>query len=109
MTKTKLLRDLRALDTRLHSTEMQNFFSTKTEPTRARFVSLRNEVSQQVSKLTNAELEDIANKLSELSADIESGIENLQAKLDALNNTVAILNTISTVVGLVGRVLAFTA
>jgi gas vesicle protein len=107
MTKTELLQQLRGIEIRLRSAEVQGFFQTKTQPTRDRFVSLRNEISQQISQLSNAQLQDIADKLDELSDDLEAGIESLQSKLAKLESTISILNTISTVLGLVGRVIAF--
>jgi hypothetical protein len=107
MTKNEVLTQMRALEVRLFSAEVQDFFKTKSQPTRDRFASLLSEISQQVAKLTNAQIAGISNKLDELSPDLEQGIKNLQGKLDSLENTVTILNTISTVLGLVGRVLAF--
>ena len=54
---------------------MQTFFLAKAQATRDRFASLRNELSRQIAKLSNAELEDIATKLDELSDDLEAGME----------------------------------
>lgn len=107
MTITELLRQLRSAETRLRSTEVQAFFQGKSQATRDRFVSLRNEISQHIAKLSNARLQDIADKLDELSDSLQAGIDNLQGKLDQLNNAISILNTFSAVLGLVGRVIAF--
>ena len=56
MTKTELLKQLRATDERLRSTEVHVFFQNKSQATRDRFVSLRNEISQQIDRLSNAQL-----------------------------------------------------
>jgi exonuclease VII small subunit len=107
MTKKELLRQLRDLELRLRSAEVQSFFRTKSQATRDRFVSMLNEISQHIAQLETAQLQHIANKLDDLSDELEAGIDNLETKLDKLENTVSILNTISTVLGLVGRVIAF--
>jgi molecular chaperone GrpE (heat shock protein) len=107
MTNETLLKELRAIERRLRSAEVQTFFLAKTQATRDRFASLRNELSRQIAKLSNAQLEDIATKLDELSDDLEAGVESLTNTLDRLEKTVTILNGISKVLGLVGRVIAF--
>jgi len=107
MTKTELLNELRSIETQLRSAEVQDFFKNKSQDTRDRFVALRHEISVMINKLSNAQLQDIANKLSELSDELKAGIDNLKNKIDKLDKAISILNTISTVLGLVGRVLAF--
>jgi|SRR5215813_4705853 len=107
MTKTELLKDLRATEIRQRSSEVQGFFQSQSQATRDRFVSLRNELSQQIARLSNAQLQDIADKLDELSEDLQAGIGDLQSQLDRLNNAISILNTFSTVLGLIGRVISF--
>ena len=107
MTNIELLEQLRSTEIRLRSAEVQAFFQGKSQATRDRFVSLRNEISHHIAKLSNAQLQDIADKLDELSDNLQAGIDNLQSKLDQLNNAILILNTFSAVLGLVGRVIAF--
>jgi gas vesicle protein len=107
MTQEELLRQLRAIERRVRSTEVNTFFQGKSQASRDRFASLRNELSQQIAKLANAQLKNIAEKLDDLSKDLEAGVENLDDKLRRLEKTVAILNTFTAVLGLVGRLLAF--
>jgi len=107
MTQEELLKELRALELKLRSADVQEFFKTKTQPTKERFVKMRNELSQQISQLANAELEHISEKLDDLSDEIQEGIESIGDRLDELSTTVSVLNGISTVLGLVGRVIAF--
>jgi gas vesicle protein len=107
MTRAELLKELRTLEVRLRSAEVQEFFTTKTQPTKDRFVAMRNELSKQIALLANAELEDISEQLDDLSDEIEEGIESIADRLDELATTVSVLNGISTVLGLVGRVIAF--
>jgi hypothetical protein len=107
MTQEELLRQLRAIERRVRSAEVDTFFQGKSQASRDRFVSLRNELSHQIARLSNAQLQNIAGKLDELSEDLEAGVENLGEKLRRLERTIAILNTFSAVLGLVGRLLAF--
>src|SRR5262245_63979689 len=97
MTKTELLQQLRSTEIRLRSAEVQAFFQSKSQATRDKFVSLRNEISRHIAKLSNARLQDIADKLDELSDNLQAGIDKLQSNLDRLNNAISILNTVSTV------------
>jgi len=107
MSREELLSNLRSIELRLRSAEVQAFFKTQSQEDRDQLVTFRNEISQQISQLANAQFQHIANQLNELSDDLNAGIENLQGELDSLENTVSILNTISNVLGLVGRVIAF--
>lgn len=107
MTQADLLKELRSLELRLRSAEVQEFFKTKTQPTKDRFVKMRNELSQQIAQLENAELEAISGQLDDLADEIEEGIESVGKRIDELATTISVLNGISTVLGLVGRVIAF--
>jgi hypothetical protein len=107
MTQAELLKELRSLELRLRSADVQEFFKTKTKPTKDRFVKMRNELSQQIAQLENAELEDISGQLDDLADEIEEGIESVGKRIDELATTISVLNGISTVLGLVGRVIAF--
>jgi hypothetical protein len=109
MTLVELLTSLRNIETKLRSAEVQAFFGNQTQTIRDRFISFRQEVSFLVGKLTNAQLAAIAAKLNELSDDLNTGISDLQGKIDALNNAVAILNTLGTLLGLAARIAALAA
>jgi biopolymer transport protein ExbB/TolQ len=107
MTRDELLTKLRDIDSSLHSAEVQTFFAAQNQQVKDQFVALRLKVSQEVARLGNAQLQGIAQELENLSADLKSGIDALQAQLDRLDQAIGILNTVSSVLGLVGRVLAF--
>lgn len=109
MTRDELLFHLRDLDLNLRSARVQFFFQNQPPPIRDRFVSFRQEVTVLEGKLTNAQLASIAGKLDELSGDLTAGINNLQGALMALTNTIAILNTLATVVGLAARIAVLAA
>jgi len=80
MTLDELLNELRAIERTLRSAEVQNSFQTQPEDVRNRFVSYRQEISFLVGKLTNAQLSEIADKLEELSDDLNAGITSLREK-----------------------------
>ena len=107
MTYDELLDYLRKLELHLRSSGVQYFFEEQSEDAKKRFVSLREEVSLDVEKLTTAKLEDIADELEELSADLNSSINDLKSDLDALQEASAILDALSSVLSIVGRILAF--
>ncbi len=107
MSREELLAHLRAIELQLRSAEVQLFFRDKSEEEREQLVTLRNEISQQISQLANAQFQHVADKLNELSPDLNDGINNLQGELNTLEDAIAILNTISNILGLVGRVIAF--
>jgi biopolymer transport protein ExbB/TolQ len=106
MTRDELLSQLRSLEVRLRSAEVQDFFSTQDQKVRDNFVDLRLQLSQRIDQLANAQLQDIADRLDQLSPDLEAGIQSVQQTLDRLDKAIAIINTISSVLGLVGRVVA---
>ena len=101
MTRDELLGSLRAIELRLSTSEVNSFFREQDEATRERFVKLSLDISIIVSKLTTAQLNEIADRLDELSPALKEGILNLQTRIIQLNNAVAILNTLSNVLGVV--------
>jgi len=107
MSREELLAHLRAIELQLRSAEVQIFFQHQSQADRDQLVLMRNEISQQISQLANAQFQHLANKLDDLSADLNAGINNLQDELNSLDSVISVLNTISNVLGLVGRVIAF--
>ncbi len=106
MTRDELLADLRKLDLELYSPRVQTFFETQDDGTRKRFVQIREQVGMRVEQLTNAQLKEIANKLESLSKELTAGIEALNESIGQLNDAVAVLHALDSVVGLVGQVVA---
>lgn len=108
MKPEEFLTTLRSLRSKLFSAQVQNHFLAETDQEiRERFVSLRQEVTILVDRLEIGQLHAIANKLDELADDFEAGISNLQGKLDKLDKAIAILDTLSTVLGVTARIVAF--
>jgi len=106
MTRDELVTALQNVETSLRSAEVQTFFQTRPTPERDRLVSFRQKLAVLIGTLRNAELAKIAQKLNELSDALEAAIGDVEGRLDALNDAVAILNTLSDLLGLTARVAA---
>lgn len=107
MSKDELQDFLDEANTYLRKNEVETFFDNKGGDTFVKYVNLRNDVLLAFNAVANANLQDIANKLSQHDAELEKGIGSLKEKIKNLEKTVAVLNSISNVVGIVARVIAF--
>ena len=101
-----LIQKLRDLETSLGTAEMENLMAQADEVTRKKFIAQREQVTITLGKLDNALLADIANQLDQLAPQLNAGITNMQQALAAINNAIAIVNTVSTVLSLAARVVA---
>jgi uncharacterized phage infection (PIP) family protein YhgE len=104
--KDDLLQELRDLETALGTAEVENLVAQEDEPTRRKFVALREQVTVTVGALENAQLADIAARLDQLSPDLNTGIAQLKKELKSVASAIAIINAASGVLGLAGRVAA---
>jgi len=104
MTSDDLLATLRNLELELRSTRVQSFFTAQDAQTRARFAECRQQVSSLVGGLTNAELSSIATQLDALGGELTAGAGRLKARLVALDNGAAILDSLAALLGLAARV-----
>lgn len=102
----QLLEELRARRLELRSATTQAFIQTQPPDVIALFVRERAELSEQIQKLENAQLNQILEKLTVLEADLSSGIKALKRKLQQLESAIGIINSVTKIVGLVARVLA---
>src|SRR5713101_5261460 len=107
MTRDELLFQLRSTELSLHTADVDQFMQGQNAATRQRFVSLAFEFRTLITQLENAQLSQIADKLDQLSGDLQSGISALQATNTAIDNATAVITTLSTVLGLVARVVGF--
>lgn len=104
MTRDDLLFQLRSLEIQLLSPETVDFIKAQDEPTRKKFVALSFDLRVIIMKLTTAILSEIANRLEDLSKEIQDGIDNLEKEIKKTQKTVKIVNTLSTVVGFAARI-----
>jgi hypothetical protein len=107
MTRDELLFQLRSTELSLHTPEVDQFMQGQDAATRQRFVSLAFELHSLIRKLEQAQLAQIADKLDQLSGELEAGISDLQGTIDGISDATAVLGTLSTVLGLVARVVGF--
>jgi len=106
MTLDELLTALREVDSRLADPEVVARFKKLSKKTRDQYVRDRGELGDLITELENAQLEMIAAKLKELSPQLEAGIKDLKSNLQALNDAIAVLDAIGTVLGLAARIIA---
>ncbi len=104
--KDDLIQKLRDLETSLGTAEMESLMGQADEATRKAFVAQRQRVSITLGKLENAQLADIVGQLGQLAPQLNAGIAKMQQELAAINNAIAIVNTVSTVLSLAARVVA---
>jgi ABC-type transporter Mla subunit MlaD len=104
MTPEEVLNTFRDLEKHLHSAKLQVFFQKQSEEIRDRFVSLRQEVTVFVGELTIEQLTNIADKLDELSDDLNAGITNLQGEIDSLNDADETLKALDVVLRLTTQI-----
>jgi hypothetical protein len=102
--KQDLLNQLRDLEIQLGQADLENFMLQQDEPTRKKFIESREQVSIEIGTLENAELAEIAGQLDQLAPELKAGLAQMQHELRAINNAIAIVNTVSTVLILAARV-----
>ena len=107
MNKDELLVELRRLELELHSTEVQQHFMSEPDAERRkRFVEERIELSRMVGVLTHEKLSSIQQQLTQLDPQLRAGIKEMDAARQSLEDTVAFLNSLGKILGVVARVLA---
>lgn len=100
-----LLAKIRKQELRLNSLELQAAFEQENDPAKkATFVQERRNYVIARTNLENAILENIAASLNLLAPDLEDGLEDLEAALQNIKNTVEIMKTIKLVTGIVARI-----
>jgi DNA-binding MarR family transcriptional regulator len=105
MTREDLLFQLRSLEIQLLDPELVTFIRQQDEAQRHRFVRLTTDLRIIITKLTTAQLAAIADRLDDLSDEIEAGIAGVQGAIDRLDNTKQIIDTLSSVIGLGARII----
>jgi hypothetical protein len=107
MNRDELLVELRRLELTLHSVEVQQHFMAEQDAdVRKRFVEERIELSRMVGVLTHERLASIQEQLTQLGQQLRAGVKDMDTALERVQNTVAFLDALGKILGLVGRVLA---
>jgi vacuolar-type H+-ATPase subunit I/STV1 len=106
--REELLDYIKHKELQLNSAEIQLAFERETDPAKkSSFILERQQFTVYRVKLENAILEKIASQLNSLKPDLQEGLENLDVALQDVNNTVAILNTVKLVTGIVAQIVKF--
>ena len=107
MNKDELLAELRRVELKLHSVEVQQHFMAEQDAeVRKRFVEERIELSRMVGVLTHEKLASIQQQLTQLDPQLRAGMKDMGAALESVENTVAFFNALGKILGLIGRVIA---
>ena len=109
MTRDELINMLDAIEGKIRSGNVQDFFKKQPQPERDKFVKLRQDVTLLADALRNARLGDIAARLEQLSGEFNEGIANLNGKIKTLNDAVAIMDILAKVINLAVRIAALAA
>jgi hypothetical protein len=104
MSRDDLLAELRAVEARLRSGEVQAAFQERPAGERRRLVTARAELSLLVARLTTAELESVAAKLDELDKELRTGIAGVNGRLARIDRPAAALNVLARLLGVLARV-----
>ena len=109
MTRDELINILGEIEGKIRSGNVQDFFMNRPQPERDAFVKLRQDVTLLADDLRNARLGNIAERLDQLSAEFNEGIDDLNGKIRALNDAVAIMDILAKVINLAVRIAALAA
>ena len=103
MTPAEMLAELRALEARLRSSEVQAAYRERPPLERRRLVAERAELSLLIARLTTAELAAVAATLDELGRDLSRSLAAVKGRLARLDRPAATLNALARLLGLLAR------
>jgi hypothetical protein len=104
MSKDELLDKARELEFDLYDPEFRKWVKAQSEPNKAKIGSLRTEVISYRSGLETNQLKVLANKLEELSPELDQGLADLQKEMKNMKDFITFLKILSSVLGLVSRI-----
>jgi hypothetical protein len=101
------LRRLIEFESTLFSFEVESIVFQLTQPQKNAFITFRRALSNRVADLKTRALKVIADETERsVMPEIKKGIANIQAQLDNVNELVAVLQIVSTFLGLLDRFIA---
>ena len=104
MSSEELLDALRELELQMRGAETMQFVHQQPAEARMQFAADLTILSTCIGKIENAQLSEIAGRLSALDGDLKEGIKNLQESLDDIGQATAVLKEIGTLTGLAAKV-----
>jgi hypothetical protein len=76
-----------------------------TDPEKQAFVSARLTLTSVISQLETAQLSDIADKLEQQSAALQTGIQSLESSLNTLTGAAGWASAVNGIIGVIGQVI----
>ncbi len=104
MTRDEALAEMRDLEARLRSGEVQAVYRERPEADRRRLAAARSELSLLLERLTTAELASVVAKLAELDGELKAAIAGVRGRLAKVDRPAAALNAVGRLLGLLARV-----
>lgn len=104
MTRNELLFKLRSLEIQLLSPQVDAFIEKQDAAAKQKFVALSVDLRLIIMKLTTADLAAIADRLDDLSDEIQEGIAEVKKTIDKLGKVKEVIDTVSKVVGFAARI-----
>lgn len=101
----QLLDSLRTIEIQLFSIEIVDQVQQLTDPEKQAFVSARLHLSSVINTLNTAQLSDIADKLEQQSAALQTGIQDLEGSLNALTGAAGWAAAVNGIIGVIGQVI----
>jgi hypothetical protein len=104
MTRDDVLDELRGIESRLRSAEVQAAYRDRPQAERQRLAAARTELSLLLERLTTTEIERVAAPLGELDRELKPAIAGVRGRLAAIDRPAAALNAVARLLGLLARV-----
>jgi ABC-type phosphate transport system auxiliary subunit len=101
------IKTLEAIESKLYSPSSQSVFENASIGEQKKFRDFRLQLSNLISALITAEINNIASRLEANEAKLKQGINELSETIVELSNANMILNQISTVITTITRILGF--
>jgi hypothetical protein len=104
MNKDELLDGVRKLEISLYADEFRDWVKTQSDADKETIGTLRTKVISYRSGLETNQLKALADKLDELSPELNQGLAGLRETIKAMNDFAVFLKVLDDVVGLVSRI-----
>jgi ABC-type phosphate transport system auxiliary subunit len=103
----KYIKELEVIESKLYSPTSQSFFENAALEEEKKLKDARLQISNLLSALTTAEINNIASRLEENEKSLKQGIKELSGTLVNLSNTTTTLNQMGAVIATIIRILGF--
>jgi hypothetical protein len=101
----QLLDELRTIEVELFGIEIVQQVQQLSDAEKQEFVAARLHLTSIINQLDTTQLSDIADKLEQHSAELETGIHSLQKSLDSLTGASGWAAAVNGIIGVIGQVI----